>query len=270
LVAWFLTAAALVLLAVIPSTAGPLRQSCLSCHQAHFAGRGTCTACHRGNPSSERKNIAHQMLIAGRFAAFTLTSSPQLRQGERLVGQYACRRCHVIGGRGNRLSTDLDQSAARKTPEALTGSIQRPAQNMPDFHLEETQAVTVVNALLSESARRGAVPGGQPRIVHFDRAGAAGKDVFSSKCGSCHRALTVRLGGLGQGDAGPNLSGLLSPHYPKTFRDKGRWSERGLEQWLKNPRKVRPLAGMQPVLLSGKEFRELVDILKVEGTEEKQ
>jgi cytochrome c2 len=244
-------------------------QLCLACHPPHYVERGVCTACHRGNPASDRRNIAHQQLITGRYAAFTLGGSPLLRRGELFLEQYACRRCHVIGGRGNRLSVNLDHSVERKTPEAITASILQPVQNMPDFHMDEPRAVQLVNALLAEAGRQQTPSGDQRQVVHFDRSGLQGKDLFSAKCGPCHRALTVRLGGLGKGDAGPNLSGLLSPYYPKSFRDKGRWKERDLGEWLKNPRRIRPLATMQPVILTEPEFRELVEILKVEGVEVK-
>jgi cytochrome c2 len=267
LVARFLTTAALMLLAVAPALAGPARELCQSCHPSHYVERGLCTTCHRGNPASDRKNISHPLLITGRYAAFTLGDSPLLRRGERLIDQFACRRCHIIGGRGNRLSANLDHSVARKAPEAITESILHPVQNMPDFHMEKSRSVMLVNTLLAEADRQKAVSGEQRQIVHFDRAGAAGKDVFSRTCGSCHRALTARQGGLGQGDAGPNLSGLLSPYYPETYKDNGRWSERDLEIWLKNPRQVRPMARMQPVILTVPEFRELVEVLTVESAE---
>jgi cytochrome c2 len=251
-----------------PVVAAAPRQLCLACHPVHYAGRGVCTSCHRGNPSSDRRNIAHQQLIAGRYAVFTLGSSQTLRAGERFIDQYGCRRCHVIGGRGNRLSAGLDQSMARRSPEAITESIQRPVQNMPDFRMDKTRAVLVVNALLAESGRTSYKPGYQRQVVHFDRTGAAGKDVFSRTCGSCHRALTSHLGGVGQGDAGPNLSGLLSPFYPATFREGDKWTEARLGEWLKNPRSVRPMSRMQPVVLTEAEFRKLVEILKVEGMQE--
>jgi mono/diheme cytochrome c family protein len=252
-----------------PALAAPVGQLCLSCHPAHYAGRGVCTACHQGNPASDRKNIAHQRLIAGPYAAFTLGDSPLLRSGERLLEQYACRRCHVIGGRGNRLSANLDQSAARLAPEAITASILQPVEHMPDFHLERPRAVLLVNVLLAASRKTPAGSADQRQIVHFDRSGTAGKDVFSTKCGPCHRALTVGRGGVGRGDAGPNLSGLLSPYYPATFRERVRWTERDLSLWLKNPRRIRSWARMQPVLLTEAEFRELAEILKVEDAEMK-
>lgn len=261
-----ISAALLLSVTSFAAQTGPL---CLACHPVHYVERGVCTACHRGNPASDRRNIAHHQLIAGRYAAFTLGDSPSLRAGERLIDQYACRRCHVVGGRGNRLSANLDQSKDSKTPEAITVTILQPVQSMPDFHLERTRAILLVNALLAAAGRQAAASGARRQVVHFDRTGTAGKDVFSRTCGPCHRALTVRLGGLGQGDAGPNLSGLLSPNYPETFRDKGRWTARDLAAWLKNPRKIRPGARMQPVILTEPEIRELVDILKVEDAEVK-
>jgi cytochrome c2 len=244
-----------------PASALASRQLCQSCHPDHYVERGVCTSCHRGNPASGRKNIAHQLLIAGRYAAFTLGDTQKLLAGERLIDRYACRRCHVIGGRGNRLSANLDQSSARRAPGEMTESILNPVKNMPDFRMEKQQAVLLVNALLAASSRQKAASGGQRQVVHFDRTGTAGEDVFSKKCGSCHRALTSRLGGLGLGDAGPNLSGLLSPYYPETFKDRYRWTERDLETWLKNPRRARPGARMQPIQLTEAESSDLAEIL---------
>lgn len=220
-------------------------------------------ACHRGNPASERKNIAHQRLIAGRYARFTLADDQLFREGNRLLEQYACRRCHVIGGKGNRLSVNLDHSAGRKSPEEMAASIRRPVQNMPDFRMGEAQETALVNALLSAASHQSVTSAKRPQVVHFDQASEAGQDVFSIKCGPCHRMLTVRLGGLGRGDAGPNLSGLLSPFYPKSFRNAEVWSAERLRRWLENPRAIRAGSRMQPVKLSETEIRDLLDVLKM-------
>lgn len=252
------------LLAVASVSAAPGRQLCLSCHPVHHARLGSCTACHRGNPDSDRKNIAHQRLIAGRYARFTLAGDPLLRTGSAFIEQYACRRCHVIGGRGNRLSVNLDDAAFRRSPGEMAASIRWPVQNMPDFRMEDAQATAVINALLSAAGRQPAPSAVRPQMVHFDQPGSAGKDVFSMKCGPCHRMLTVRLGGLGRGDAGPNLSGLLTAFYPKTFRDTQAWDIERLRRWLDNPRAVKAGARMQPVKLSEAEFRDLLEILKAE------
>ena len=47
------------------------------------------------------------------------------REGLRLVEALACRRCHTIGGKGNRLATNLDGVAWKRDQPALERSIAR-------------------------------------------------------------------------------------------------------------------------------------------------
>jgi cytochrome c2 len=170
----------------------------------------------------------------------------------------------MVGGRGNRLSVNLDRPVIAKAPDVIAGAILHPAQGMPEFRMEARQIDNLITALLASSARSPKDMGDQRQIVHFNRDGAAGKDIFSVKCGGCHRALTQRHGSLGSGDAGPNLSGLLSPFYPATYREREPWTEERLREWLKNPRRVRSTARMQPVTVTEREFKELVYILGAE------
>lgn len=249
----------LLALAVITPAAG--RQLCLDCHPAHFAERGVCTSCHRGNPASDRKNIAHAQIIAGRYAGFTLGETAEVRVGMELIGQYACRRCHVVAGRGNRLAANLDLAAARKAPPELAKAMLQPAEGMPDFRLSEQGQTAIINALLAAALAKKPSNDVQPQVVHFSRSAESGRDIFSRKCGQCHRILSLRYGALGRGDIGPNLSGLLSPFYPQTFRTTERWTEARLADWLKNPRRTRPWALMQPVALSRAESAELATIM---------
>lgn len=174
--------------------------------------------------------------------------------------QLACRRCHVSAGRGNRLATDLDASAGRKSPEELVTAIRTPARAMPDFRLPEQGLTAVVTAVLSGAQGRRNVQG-QPLVVHFDRSGDTNKDLFTRRCGGCHQALTPRLGGIGTGAIGPNLSGLLSPWYPASYGTGEHWTRTRLAHWLRNPRAVRPWALMRPVTLTGGEWGELEQIL---------
>lgn len=255
----------MLLLAGTSAVAASARQLCLACHPVHYAGLGSCTACHRGNPDSDRENIAHQGLIAGRYARFTLRDEQQSRNGKRLLKQYACRRCHVIGGTGNRLSVNLDQATVRRSPEQLAASLRRPVQNMPDFRLVETQVTELVNALLLAACYQPKTTAVRPQVVHFNQTSETGKDIFSVKCGSCHRVLTERLGGLGRGEAGPNLTGLLTPWYPETYRAVEGWNAERLRRWLDNPRAIRSGARMLPVKLTEQEFSDLVGILRVEN-----
>ena len=53
--------------------------------------------------------------------------------------------------------------------------------------------------------------------------------MFNNHCGSCHRMLTQQLGGLGQGDIGPNLSGIFSEFYFKNFKDGKSWNSNKTE-----------------------------------------
>lgn len=254
-----------LLLAASSAWGGQARQLCLTCHPAHYAERGGCSDCHLGNPAAGRKNIAHAGLRGGKYARFTLGNVVQNKENEQLMEQLACRRCHVSGGRGNRLAVSLDAAAARRTADELARSIKHPVASMPDFALPEEQVTALVNAVLAGSMGRHISGEGVAEKVHFTTSGTKKVDVFSTKCGSCHRLLSQRLAALGTGGIGPNLSGLLSPWYPKTFRNGEAWNSRNLALWLKNPRAIRPEARMQPVSLTVAELKELEALLVVPG-----
>lgn len=231
---------------------------CLECHPVHYAERGSCTDCHRGVPQTRRIEIAHSGLIAARFAAFTIDCSPVARQGEQRLKDYACRRCHVIDGKGHGVAANLDQAEKFSTPEELDEAIKSPVLFMPKFYFTETQRVELVNALLAAAWRAEAVEGEVPSVIHFEGEGAAEELRFEKHCGGCHRVLTARLGGLGSGLIGPNISGLFSEFYFSNFGPEGqRWTVENLRQWLKNPRKIRALSQMPPVRLEPAEFDRL-------------
>ncbi len=185
-----------------------------------------------------------------------------MREGERLLDQLACRRCHISAGRGNRLSVSLDVSASRKTAKELALSIRRPVTNMPNFGLEEGQITTLVNVIYAGSQGRQSADSAPVR-VHFTANGTKSGDIFTAKCGSCHRILSERLGAVGNGDVGPNLSGLFSKYYPQTFRNGARWTDSNLRIWLKNSRDIRPQARMLPVILTKSETKELESVIRL-------
>lgn len=249
-------------MSAVSAWGGQQRQLCLSCHIAHYVERGRCSGCHLGNSASNRKNIAHAGLRAGKYARFTIGNSSEAKAGEHLMEQFACRRCHVSGGRGNHLAVSLDGAAMRRSAEELAFSIRHPVVNMPNFAPTEEQITTLVNALLVGSSGRETV-WGAPVRVHFNIPGKKSADVFSTKCGSCHRILSQRLGAVGVADIGPNLSGLFSEYYPKTFKNGEVWSARNLRDWLKNPRDIRVWARMRPVVLTETEVKDLETILSV-------
>lgn len=209
-----------------------------------------------------RKEIAHFGFIPARFSAFTLPESDVVRRGEKISENGACRRCHASGGKGNRLATDLDRLARDVSPTDVAASIRKPALAMPDFRFTEDQIVSLVNAIYAASGKAAIPDGRTPRVVHFTGT-APTEDVFQKKCGGCHRALTERLGVVGHGDIGPNLSGLFTVYYPATFRGDRPWNRKNLEEWMKNPRESRRNARMPPQRLTEEEIVSLVEILSV-------
>jgi mono/diheme cytochrome c family protein len=222
---------------------------------------GDCGSCHRGNSSAGRKNIAHAGLRGGRFVRFAVDKKVA-EESRRLLEQLACRRCHVSGGRGNRLAVSLDMAAGQKSPAELAVALRHPVPVMPDFRLTDVQLDLLLNAVYAGAEGR---PGGagEPVKVHFSVVGQEKQDIFSQKCGGCHRLLSERLGALGSGTVAPNLSGLLTQFYPRTFKNGAVWTMAGLELWLRNPRTVTPWARMRPVKLNGAELRELGALFQV-------
>ena len=65
--------------------------------------------CHRGNPATGRKELAHHLLLAGSAAAHRMKDGVVVREGAAYAERAACRRCHTIDGTGNRLATDLER-----------------------------------------------------------------------------------------------------------------------------------------------------------------
>jgi len=231
---------------------------CLDCHPVHYPERGTCTDCHRGFAGTKRLNIAHQGLLAARYAAFTLPEHPLAISGRQLLKDYACRRCHRSGDQGNLLAADLDLAQQTRRPEELEESIRNPVLFMPEFHFYESQRIALVNAILEGGQTVTPPEQEQPTVVHFEGAEVTREFQFEKHCGGCHRALTARFGGLGHGLIGPNLSGIFSEFYPQSFGDKPqRWTVENLEKWLKNPRKVRAFAQMPPLELKQDEFKRI-------------
>ena len=245
--------------------AGAARNSCLQCHRPHYQAKGSCVSCHKGDPRSDRLRIAHHDLVPARFSWYGIPDSPPLERGNRLLETFACRRCHATGGKGNRSASNLDRLPAGTTPGNLFDSIREPALLMPEFRFDDRQITDLVNALEAggkEAGREGGKASAEPpQVVHFQGKEEDRDNVFVKQCGSCHRLLTRNLGGLGSGGIGPNLSGLLSEHYPRTAPGNASWRADSLEKWLKNPRQAREQTTMRPVKLQREELARLVAVL---------
>ncbi|TRO80509.1 selenite/tellurite reduction operon c-type cytochrome lipoprotein ExtS [Trichloromonas acetexigens] len=253
--------ALLILCWLIPGAVLAAEPRCLSCHAVHYAELGGCRDCHRGDPRSSRLEIAHFGLIPARYSHFRMPDSGLVERGGKRIDETGCRRCHVIGGRGNRLATDLDRSVQTSTPQELAESIRRPVLFMPDFHWSEPHLDEVINALFAAGKDGKSVEDELPRIVHFEVEGTAEENPFVKHCGSCHRVLTAAAGGLGSSDYAPNLSGLLTPFFPVEYRENEPFNRDNLKKYLDNPRQTRALTRMAPVPLKEEDYRKLLDVI---------
>jgi cytochrome c2 len=177
---------------------------------------------------------------------------PEVAEGERLVESLACRRCHEIGGAGNRLATSLDRVVWKREQSALTRSIREPVENMPRFGLGVPQTEVVIASLLHRGKRANAASAYR---VHFTRQSRTASP-FEELCGGCHRALLPR-GPAGRAAGGPNLSGLFTRAYPRTAPGGTAWTPASLRQWLRTPVAVRPAATMRPIPLDDAQWSAL-------------
>ncbi len=228
-------------------------QGCRSCHEAHYVREGACQDCHRGNPDAERVELAHERLLTGRAAFLRLPDSPAMREGRDLVEALACRRCHAIGEKGNRLATSLDAVVWKREQAQLVLSIREPVENMPRFGLDEEQAEAIVAFLLRSGSPD---PPQDTYRVHFTRGASPSPGVFEKECGGCHRLLGP-AGPVGTGTTGPNLSGLFTPFYPPTAPGERPWTDKALADWLRNPRASRAHSTMPPVALGEDDLRKV-------------
>lgn len=236
-------------------------RGCSECHIPHYETEATCVDCHRGNPGTDRTQIAHYQLIQGKYACFTLPDSPVVKDGYQLINTSGCRRCHRIGRKGNVLASDLDTSFEKTLPEALADAIINPATFMPNFYFQETTVTRLVNAILDSGAVYASTSNEDSRVIHFEEDIKDNDNIFNKHCGSCHRLLTQQFGGLGQGDIGPNLSGIFSRFYFKNFKDGKSWNADRLKQWLKNPRDIRVNTQMPPIKLTEDDLRHLIHMM---------
>jgi cytochrome c2 len=201
-------------------------------------------------------------LIYGKYAQFRLPQSPVVKNGRRMIGDFACRRCHRIGGNGNGLAANLDSILPDVQPQELTDAIKVPAASMPDFYFTEAQITKLVNAVLYHASGVESELAEVPLVVHFENNNENLENIFSESCSDCHRVLTRKFGGLGRGDIGPNLSGLMTEFYPQNYEIEESWTASVLKKWLRNPREIRVNARMNTVQLSDDEFADLVSLFQ--------
>jgi len=244
-----------------PADAAPPKSRCLTCHGVHYAQQGGCGSCHRGDPRTSRKQLAHSGLITGRYAQFTNPEALMVLRGKRLAESTACRRCHVLRASGNRLASNLDTVLRSSRPEEIDQAIKAPAVYMPHFHFSQQDRDALVTYILFAGQTADKQTAEPPQVVHFDHLKPARQTAFAKQCGGCHRLLSERYGGLGSNNDGPNLSGLFTRFYPATFQHNLPWTTERLQRWLKNPRAIRSQTMMRPVALQPAEWDELLQTI---------
>ena len=246
----------MVFLALIVFLFGTSRakEGCLKCHGAHFLAFGSCSSCHMGMENTTRQELAHAGLVYGNAAYFFDPQSSPIEKGREMIKKSGCKRCHTIGDKGEHLATSLDTSVRLKPFETLKKSLLQPVAFMPNFHFHQPQAEMILGGLLSYDT--GGDQKQKTETVHFKKEKQT-QDAFSRHCGGCHRLLSKTQGPLGEGIAGPNLSGLFGRFYPNDPAI-GVMGPKKLSRWLKNPRTLKKVARMPPLDLSEKEVKELI------------
>jgi cytochrome c2 len=187
-----------------------------------------------------------------------------VERGNKLLEGLACRRCHRYEEKGNRLAGSLDMTGATGKARDIHDSIREPALFMPNFHLNDIQIASLVNAILARAKFKKPPTGETAIVIHLQDAKNIRRNIFAEKCGKCHKILSEKSGGLGSGEIAPNLSGLFSEFYPRTYRDRESWDSEKLKKWIENPRAIRTNTMMQPVRLEPGELGQLLAIMQYE------
>jgi mono/diheme cytochrome c family protein len=211
-----------------------------------------CAMCHRGQGAATSVQEAHRSTLAweqpvlparylesgcGQCHWNTLTGTPQLNLGRKLLARYGCVQCHAIRvpGQGRMQSTNpappLTRIAAKTSREWVFAWLKDPqayavTATMPNFQLSDDDARDISAFLMDQSAPApSALPEATPPAVDAQ----AGASVYGeSFCASCH--ATVNAAGLTVGgDVGPELTRIGSKVKPE-------W----LMEWLRGPKNYDP------------------------------
>ncbi len=234
------------------------KNHCLSCHREHYKEKGSCYFCHQGVSLSKDKELAHYTLIPKSFSFFRLPHHPKIKEGRKYIYMLGCRRCHKIEGQGNNLATDIDHLHSPFYVKELVKAIEHPAYYMPFFSFARKNLESVVNYILYASSTYNTEHGNDSYRVHFLNKNY---NTFEQKCGECHKILTRNYGGLGKGNVGPNLSGILTKFYPRNSLVYP-CSTKKLIKWISNPRSIAFNTTMPPILMKKKELNQILSILK--------
>jgi len=216
---------------------------CVMCHR----GQGTATTveeAHRSTLAWEQPSLPARYLEAscGQCHWDSLTATPQLNLGRKMLARYDCVSCHVLKTQdGRRMASttdapDLRHIAEKTSREWMFAWLKNPqayavTATMPNFNLSDADARDISAFLVSQSTPY-LSGGAAPAKVDAGDA-AVGASVYGeSFCTSCH--ATVNAAGMLVGnDVGPELTKVGS-------KVKHEW----LVEWLRNPKTYDPDTAM--------------------------
>ncbi|MEE9550438.1 MAG: c-type cytochrome, partial [Candidatus Binatia bacterium] len=264
------------------------RREVLLADNAHPPGEFGCTACHQGEGASvnsiERahggdKYWEHPLLRGARVQSSCaschldvqrLEDAPLLAKGQRLFEQVGCTGCHLVEGYEDipKIGPSLRRVGAKVDPSWMVQWIQdphkyRPRTRMPNFSLEEDQAVAIASYLWSASREEGDQwlgkhPFPEGYRDHDPQLISRGKELVESVgCRGCHGFAKGEFSTvLGTNkDIVPNLQKIATKVGP-------RWTY----HWLKNPHGFSPATRMPSLRLSDEEALAITAYLMTLGS----
>ncbi|MDO8281747.1 MAG: cytochrome c [Thermodesulfovibrionia bacterium] len=179
-------------------------------------------------------------------------------KGKKLFEKYNCTGCHKINNVGGVIGPDLTQEAKKARPEWLSGFLKAPVKirpegilmaRMPDFKLSEKESNAIIEYLSSiakVSYPYNSEPKREVRAEEINDGEKLYHEIFG--CAACHT-----INGKG-GKVGPDHTDIASAM-------KREW----VEQWLKDPQKIKPDVRMPKFKFEDWEFEALTTYLMTRG-----
>ncbi len=234
-----------------------------------------CTICHRGQGAATSVQEAHrgtlaweQPVVPARYVESacgqchwnSLTGTPQLNLGRRMLARYGCVECHAIlvPDQGRMLTTNpappLTRIASKTTREWVFAWLKDPPSyavtaTMPNFELRDADARDISAFIMDQSAPVPAAATASAGAPVADPQ--AGASVYGeSFCSSCH--ATVNAAGLVVGgNVGPELTRIGSKVKPEWLTD-----------WLRGPKNYDPHTLMPRYRFDQKQLDLLAEFLR--------
>jgi len=240
-----------------------------------------CVMCHRGQGPATTVEDAHSstkaweqpVLPARYFEAScgqchqnSLTGTPQLNLGRKLLARYGCVSCHALKTPGGVRMTSTNEPpplthvAEKTTREWIYAWLKNPqaysvAATMPDFKLGDTDARDISAFLIDQSTAYKTADAAKSVATPVDPS--EGASVYGeSFCASCH-AVQNAAGLMVGGDIGPELTRIGSKVKPD-------W----MALWLRDPKLYAPHTAMPRYRFNEKQLGLLAGFLQAKADSE--